>query len=389
MENVLDKPIYLDYNATTPHAPEVISTMLPYLSEHFGNPSSSHQYGRIAKEALEYARKQTASILNCMTEEIIFTSGGTESNNHAIIGAALSSKVSGNHIITSRIEHPAVTDVCKFLELNGFDITYIPVDESGLVDVSDIEKALTDKTILITIMHANNEVGTIEPIEEISKIAKKRGIIVHTDAAQSVGKIPTDVNSMDVDLLSIAGHKLYAPKGVGALYVRKGVKLSKFMHGAGQEQGIRAGTENIPGIVGLGKACEIANRDFDKNNLHMQKMTDMLYLGIKERIRDIRLNGHSEKRLPNTLSLSFKGLKANVLISMIQDYIAVSAGAACHSGGEKISSVLEAMNIPLEWARGTVRFSTGRMTTEDEILRAIDIVSNAVDLLRRSANPDS
>lgn len=387
MENVLDKPIYLDYNATTPHAPEVISTMLPYLSEHFGNPSSSHQYGRIAKEALEYARKQTASLLNCTPDEIIFTSGGTESNNHAIIGAAFSSKVRGNHIITSRIEHPAVTDVCKFLESSGFDITYIPVDESGMVDVSDIEKAITDKTILISIMHANNEVGTIEPIEEISEIARKRGIIVHTDAAQSVGKIPTDVNLMGVDLLSIAGHKLYAPKGVGALYIRKGVKLSKFMHGAGQEQGIRAGTENVLGIVGLGKACEIAKGELEKNKLHMQKMTDMLYLGLKERIRDIRLNGHSERRLPNTLSLSFKGIKANVLISRIQDYIAVSAGAACHSGVEKASPVLEAMNVPLEWVMGTVRFSTGKMTIEDEILRAIEIVSDAVDLLKRTANP--
>lgn len=387
MENVLDKPIYLDYNATTPHAPDVISTMLPYLSEHFGNPSSSHQYGRIAKEALEYARKQTASSLNCIPEEIIFTSGGTESNNHAIIGAALSSKIRGNHIITSRIEHPAVTDVCKFLESNGFVLTYMPVDESGLVDVSDLEKAVTDKTILITIMHANNEVGTIEPIEEISKIAKTKGIILHTDAAQSLGKIPTDVNLMGVDLLSIAGHKLYAPKGVGALYVRKGVKLSKFMHGAGQEQGIRAGTENVLGIVGLGKACEIAKGGLEKNNLHMQKMTNMLYLGLKERIRDIRLNGHPEKRLPNTLSLSFKGISANTLISKIQDYVAVSAGAACHSGGEKISSVLEAMNIPLEWARGTVRFSTGKMTTEDEIIRAIEIVSDAVNLLKRTANP--
>lgn len=378
----MGKPIYLDYNATTPNDPEVISAMLPFLEEHFGNPSSSHQYGRIAKEALEYARKQTASLLNCLPDEIIFTSGGTESNNHAIKGAALAYRERGNHIITSRIEHPAVTEVCKFLESNGFDITYVPVDEFGQVNAANIEKAITARTILITIMHSNNEVGTIEPIEEISKIAKQRGIVFHTDAAQSAGKIPVDVNILGVDLLSIAGHKLYAPKGVGALYVRKGIKLSKFMHGAGQEQGFRAGTENVLEIVGLGKAAEIAKRDLEINRLHMQKMADMLCLGLKEKINDIRINGHPQKRLPNTLSLSFKGIKANALIPRIQYFVAVSAGAACHSGVEKVSPVLEAMNIPLEWAIGTVRFSTGKMTTEEEILKTIDIVSETVNLLK-------
>ncbi len=378
----MGKPIYLDYNATTPNDPEVISAMLPFLEEHFGNPSSSHQYGRIAKDALEYARKQTASLLNCLPDEIIFTSGGTESNNHAIKGAAFAYRERGNHIIASKIEHPAVTEVCKFLESNGFDITYIPVDGFGLVNAADIEKAITEKTILITIMHANNEVGTVEPIEYISKMAKKRGIVVHTDAAQSVGKIPLDVNILGADLLSIAGHKLYAPKGVGVLFIKKGIKLSKFMHGAGQEQGLRGGTENILEIVGLGKACEISKRDLEKNRLHTQKMADMLYLGLKERIRDIRLNGHPQKRLPNTLSLSFKGIKASALISKIQYFIAVSAGAACHSGVEKVSPVLEAMDIPLEWARGTVRFSTGKMTTEEEILKTIDIVSEMVHLLK-------
>ncbi len=383
MENIPCKPIYLDYNATTPHDPEVISAMRPYLEEHFGNPSSSHIYGRITEEAIENARIQSASLLNCMPEEIVFTSGGTESNNHAIKGVAFASSGRGNHIITSRIEHPAVTEVCRFLETAGFHVTYIPVDSSGMIEPADIKKAITDKTILITIMHANNEVGTIQPIEEISIIARKKGIILHTDAAQSVGKIPAHAEILGVDLLSIAGHKLYAPKGAGALYIRKGVNLSKFMHGAGQERGVRAGTENVLEIVGLGKACEIAARDLDKNMLHIQKMRDILYAEIKEKINDTRLNGHPEKRLPNTLSLSFKGISANTLISKIQDYAAVSAGAACHSGGEKVSSVLEAMEIPFEWARGTVRFSTGKMTTEEDIRKTVAIITNAVESLRK------
>ena len=254
----------------------------------------------------------------------------------------------------------------------------MPVDEYGMASVSDVEKAITPQTILITIMHANNEVGTIQPIEDISKLAKARGIIVHTDAAQSVGKIPTDVNLLGVDLLSIAGHKLYAPKGIGALYVRQGLQLTKFMHGAGHEQGKRAGTENVLEIVGLGKACEIAKRDLEKNMLNMRETRDKLHKGLTERLKDIKLNGHSEKRLPNTLSISFLGLDANVLLSEIQDYVAVSAGAACHSGEVKISSVLKAMNVPIEWARGTLRFSTGRMTSDQEIMNVIDAISSII-----------
>lgn len=375
-------PIYLDFNATTPHDPEVISSMLPYLYEHFGNPSSSHQYGRIAKDALELARRQVANLLSCLPEEIIFTSGGTESNNYALIGTAFAKKEYGNHIITTAIEHPSVLNVCKFLEKKGFEISYIPVDGFGSVELSIIKEAIKDKTILITIMHANNEVGTIQPLEKISMIAKENGIILHTDAAQSVGKIPVDVDSLGVDLLTLAGHKLYAPKGVGSLYIRKGTLLAKFMHGAGQENDLRAGTENVLEIVGLGKACEIAKRDLDKNKLHMKRMAEMLYHGLKERIEDIRLNGHPEMRLPNTLSIAFKGISATALISKIQDYVAVSAGAACHSGCEKISHVLEAMDIPHEWAKGTIRFSTGKTTKEEEILKIIDIVSETVNLLK-------
>jgi len=373
------KPVYLDYNATTPHDAEVISAMRPYLEEHFGNPSSSHQYGLISREAIELARRQIASLLNSYPEEIVFTSGGTESNNHAIKGIAYANLHRGNHIITSQIEHPSVTDVCEYLRKNGFEITYIPVDESGLVNPTDIEKAITNRTILITIMHANNEVGTIQPIEEIAEIASKNGIIFHTDAAQSLGKILADINSLRVDLLTIAGHKLYAPKGVGALYIKQGTVLTKLMHGAGQERGIRAGTENVLEIVGLGKACEIAKRDFDKNYMQMQQTRDMLYLTLKEKIKDLRLNGHPEKRLPNTLSISFKGINANSLISKIKDYVAVSAGAACHSGVEKISSVLTAMRVPYEWAKGTIRFSTGKMTTDEEIQYAIGVISETIN----------
>lgn len=376
----MHKPVYLDYNATTPHDPEVISAMRPYLEEHFGNPSSSYQYGQITKDSIETARRQVSSLLNCLPEEIIFTSGGTESNNHAIKGAALANINRGNHIITSQIEHPSVTEVCESLRESGFKISYIPVDESGLVNPSDIEKTITDKTVLITIMHANNEVGTIQPIEEIAVIAQKHGITLHTDAAQSVGKIPVNVNSLKVELLTIAGHKLYAPKGIGALYIKKGTRLSKFMHGAGQERGIRAGTENVLEIVGLGMACEIAKRDFEKNRLQMQNTRDMLYNLLREKIKDLRLNGHPEKRLPNTLSLSFKGLNANLFIAKIKEYVAVSAGAACHSGEEKISSVLSAMGVPHEWARGTIRFSTGKFTNEQEIRYAVRIISDAMGI---------
>lgn len=376
------RPIYLDYNATTPHDSEVIEAMRPYLEEHFGNPSSSHWYGIQTKNAIENARRQVASLLNCQPDEIVFTSGGTESNNYAIKGIAFARRNKGNHIITTQIEHPAVIEVCKFLEENGFEVSYLPVDEFGLINVSDIEKAITPQTILITIMHANNEVGTIQPIEHISKLAKEHEIIIHTDAAQSIGKIPTDVNVLSVGLLSVAGHKLYAPKGVGVLYIRRGLQMEKLIHGAGHEQGRRAGTENVLEIVGLGKACEIAKRDLEKNISHMREMRDRLHNGLREKLKHIKLNGHPEKRLPNTLSLGFLGIDADTLLSKIKDNIAASAGAACHSNGVEISYVLKAMNVPIEWARGTLRFSTGRMTTESEIENAVNIISDAVMRLR-------
>ncbi len=376
------RPIYLDYNATTPHDPEVIEAMRPYLEEHFGNPASSHWYGRKTREAVEAARAQVAALLNCSPGEILFNSGGTESNNHAIRGIALARRSQGTHIITSRIEHPAVTAVCERLRREGFEITYLPVDEYGLVSAGDVEKAIRPRTILITLMHANNEVGTIQPIGEISQLAKARGIAFHTDAAQSVGKIPAEVDALGVDLLSIAGHKLYAPKGVGALYIRSGVVLEQLMEGAGQESGRRPGTENVLEIAGLGKACEIALRGLAANHDHMAAMRNRLETGLRTRIPHLKVNGHPERRLPNTLSLSVRGVDANVLLAEIESRVAASAGAACHSGQVRISHVLEAMQVPEEWARGTLRFSTGRTTSAADIDAAIEVIAGVVERLR-------
>lgn len=376
---MMNSPIYLDYNATTPHDPEVIEAMRPFLTDHFGNPSSSHWYGAQTRNAVTRAREQVASLLKCLPDEIVFTSGGTESNNYAIKGIAFSQRDKGNHIITSQIEHPAVIEVCKFLEEHGFEVSYLPVDQFGMVEVSDVEKAITPRTILITIMHANNEVGTIQPIEQISDGAGEHGVIFHTDAAQSVGKIPIDVNELGVDLLSVAGHKLYAPKGVGALYIRKGVSLEKFLHGAGHESGRRPGTENVLEIVGLGKACEIAARDIVKNIKHMKQMRDQLHLGLKETIKDIQLNGHPVDRLPNTFNVSFRGVNANEFLAGIEDKVAVSVGSACHSSEEIcVSPVLQAMKVDPEWAMGTVRFSVGKSTSESEIDEVIQIFSTGL-----------
>lgn len=377
------KPIYLDYNGTTPHAPEVVAAMRPFLEVEFGNPSSSHWYGIAPKQAVESARKQVAGILNCQPQELFFTSGGTESNNHAITGTARALRARGNHIITSTFEHPAVLEVCRYLEKDGFETTFLPVTANGLVDPAMAEKAIRPTTILITIMHANNEVGTIQPISEISRMAREHGIVMHTDAAQSVGKIPTDVQDLGVDLLSVAGHKLYAPKGIGALYIRQPLKPEKFCHGAGQERGQRAGTENVLEIVGLGKACEIAARDLQRNMAHMHQLRDRMHEGLSAKLTDQRLNGHSVKRLPNTLNLSFKGVEANRILEEIGLEVAASAGAACHSDTVEISHVLEAMGVPLEWAKGTLRFSVGRMTTAEEIDKAIEIVTRAVKKLRK------
>ncbi|MFO8048911.1 MAG: cysteine desulfurase family protein [Desulfosudaceae bacterium] len=376
-------PIYLDYNGTTPLLPEARRAMEPFLGEEFGNASSAHWYGIAPRRALEHARQQTAALIGCRPEEIIFTSGGTESNNHALKGMAELMSDRGNHIITTAIEHPAITEVCSYLREHGRQITALPVDTHGRVAPADVEAAIRPETILISVMHANNEIGTIQPLEEIAEIANRHDLALHTDAAQSIGKIPVSVKDLEVALLSLAGHKLYAPKGIGALYVRRDIPLPPFCHGAGQENSRRAGTENIAAIVGLGAACEAAARDLEAVMVHLAALRDRLHQGLQKAVPDIRLNGHPEKRLPNTLSLSLAGIDADRLLETIGPEVAASAGAACHADTVKVSHVLQAIDLPREWARGTVRFSVGRMTTESDIDRAARAVSEAARSLRR------
>ena len=379
--------IYLDYNATTPIDKEVADAMRPYLDQYFGNPSSSHNFGTITKKAVENARKQIAGLLNCSPSEIVFTSGGTESNNYSIKGIAYANREKGKHIITSVIEHPAVIEVCNYLEKQGFEVTYISVDEFGLVSVDDIEKAIRPDTILISLMHANNEIGSIQPIAEVGKLASEHGIAFHCDAAQSIGKIEVDVQQMKVDLLSVAGHKLYAPKGIGALFVKDGVKLEKLIHGADHERNLRAGTENVLEIVGLGKACELVKQNLEKNRQHLQSMRERLHNGLLEAGIELRLNGHPELRLPNTLNVSFKGIEANTLLSELVG-VAASAGAACHAENVDVSQVIEALAVPLDFAMGTIRFSVGKYTTEEEIDKAVKIINEAVQRLKPATDGD-
>ncbi|GAA0182353.1 cysteine desulfurase family protein [Clostridium sediminicola] len=360
--------IYLDYNATTPIDKRVIDVMQEIMTKHFGNPSSSHELGQFTKKVVEDSRKKVASLFNCSSDEIIFTSGGSESNNMVIKGVAYTFRNKGNHIITTRTEHPAILNPLKFLEQNGYEVTYLPVDEYGIVSVSDIKNAITDKTILITVMHANNETGTIQPIEEIAEICVKNNILFHTDASQSIGKIPIDIKKIGVDFLTIAGHKLYAPKGVGALYIREGLNIEPLIHGAGHEFGKRAGTENIIFDVGLGKACEIVNDDFkNRKNNAIKELTKYFYDSLIENFGEkIKLNGHSTKRLPNTLNISFLEHNALEIIRELKN-VAVSTGSACHSGLTTISPVLDAMGVSKEIGSGAIRFSLGRFTTKNEI----------------------
>lgn len=375
-------PIYLDYNGTTPHAPEVIDAMFPFLKTEFGNPSSSHWYGIGPTKAVMAARAQVAGILGCTAPEVLFTSGGTESNNHAIKSIAGARHGRGGHIITSSIEHPAILEVCRFMEGHGFTVTVLPVDTDGLVNPSDVAAAIRPETLLISIMHANNEVGTIQPIAEIATLARQHGTLMHTDAAQSMGKIATKVDELGVDLLSVAGHKIYAPKGIGGLYIRKGIETEIFCHGAGQENGRRAGTENVLGIVGLGRACEIAAAKLEQHARHMEEMRNRLELGLAAALTDIRFNGHRELRLPNTCSVSFLDLDATRILEEIGLDVAASAGAACHADHVEISHVLTAMKVPKQWARGTLRLTTGRYTTAAEIDRALEVIVATIKKLR-------
>ena len=378
------QPIYLDYNATTPIDPQVADAMLPYLYDHFGNPSSSHAYGVEAKLGVEKARRQVAAMLGCHAEEVIFTSGGSESNNFAIKGTAFAQRAKGNHIITSAIEHPAVLEVCAYLEKQGFRVTYLPVDGDGMVDLAVLEKSITPQTILVSVMHANNEVGTIQPIAQIAEIAHRHDIVMHTDAAQSIGKIPVRVDELGVDLLSIAGHKLYAPKGIGALYIRTGTDLQKIIHGAEHEKNKRAGTENVLEIVGLGQACELVKEHLDEYNSHMRSMRDTLEQSILEEFPWAKVNGSREQRLPNTANISFKGIEANTILAEMVD-VAASAGAACHAEQVDVSHVLEAMRIPVDTAMGTIRFSVGRYTSAEDIENALAEITRVIHSLQPEA----
>ena len=391
-------PVYLDYNASTPLSAAVAHCMSPFLWHHFGNPSSTHLFGVRAKQAVEDARQQVATALQAHPDEILFTSGGTESNNMAILGAALNARKSlgvgvAGHVITSTVEHPAVMEVCRLLEReHGFHITYVPVSEGGRVDPAAVRDTLRPNTVLITIMHANNETGVIQPIREIAAIASERGVLMHTDAAQSIGKIPCSVSDLGVDLLSVCAHKFYGPKGVGALFVRRGVTLLKLMHGANHERNLRAGTENVLEIVGLGSAIELASRNLEKNMEHMQRIRDRLQESLLDGLPAelVRVHGDQQYRLPNTLSIGFSDVDGNGLLDALSDSLAASCGAACHSGEESVSYVLRAMNVPPQFLRGTIRLSVGVPTTDEEINRVVPELLRVVRLLApsSSASPD-
>jgi len=377
------KRIYLDYAATTPIHPEVVEAMLPYLSDVFGNPSSIHSFGQEAKAAVEEARDKIAALVGARSEEIVFTGGGTEADNFAIKGTAYANEGKGNHIVTTTIEHHAVMETCKFLQKRGFEVTYLAVDSYGLVDPQDVKKAITDKTILISVMHANNEVGTVEPMAEIGKIAQEEGIYFHTDAVQAVGHIPVKVDELGIDLLAMSAHKLYGPKGVGALYIRKGTRLIPVMHGGEQERRRRAGTENVPAIVGLGKAAEIAEREMDGEAKRLIYLRDKLIKGLTGRIEYIHLNGHPTQRLPNNVNVSIEFVEGeSMLLNLDLEGIAASTGSACSSGSLEPSYVLLAMGLSHELAHGSLRFSLGRGTTEEDIGRVLEVLPGIIAKLR-------
>jgi cysteine desulfurase len=377
------KPIYFDYAATTPCDPEVVAAMLPYFSDRFGNPSSMHAFGQETKGAVEEARERIAAFLGAAPGEIVFTSGGTESNNMAVKGAAYARRNKGNHIITSPIEHHAVLEPCHFLEKDGFEITILPVDGDGRVDPDDVRRAITDKTILISIMHANNEIGTVQPIAEIGRIAKERGIYFHTDAVQTLGHLPFTVADLQVDLLSASAHKLYGPKGVGLLYVRKGTRLTPFMHGGEQENRRRASTHNVPGIVGFGKAVEMAQGSVEKEVRDLTAFRDKLIRGFQEEMDQVKLNGHPTQRLPNNVNISVAHVEGEgMLLSLDMMGIACSTGSACSSSSLEPSHVLMAIGLPHELAHGSLRFTMGRPTTVADVDRLLEVLPPVVAKLR-------
>lgn len=378
------RKVYMDNNATTRTREEVIEAMMPYFRQIYGNASSIHQFGRPARTAIDDARKKVASLLGAASaEEVIFTSGGTEADNFAIKGVVRALRSKGNHIITSTIEHHAVLNMCKSLEKEGCEVTYVGVDQYGVIKLDELKKAITDKTILITVMHANNEVGTIEPVEEIGRIAKEKGIYFHTDAVQTVGKLPLDLKKANIDLLSLSGHKLYGPKGIGALYIRKGTKITPQMLGGHHEMGKRAGTENVPGIVGLGVACELAAKELPYEGKKLTELRDYIYKGIVSRIEHVRLNGHPEKRLPNTLNIGFKYLEGeSIILNLDMEGIGVSTGSACTSGSLEPSHVLTAMGVDPAETQGSVRFSLGRDNTKEDADHLLEVLPPIIQRLR-------
>ena len=377
-------PVYLDNAATTAVSPEVLETMLPYFTEHFGNPSSVHATGRDARKAIENARRQVAAAIGAASpQEIYFTAGGSESDNWAIKGAAFQNRKKGNHIITTAIEHHAVLHTCKWLERQGFEVTYLPVDAEGFVTAEQVERAITDQTILISIMAANNEIGTLEPIAEIGRVARAHKILFHTDAVQAVGAIPLDVQAMNIDMLSMSGHKFHGPKGIGALYIRKGVRIDTLIHGGAQERGQRAGTENLAGIVGMGKAIEIATTDLDAKAAKTSALRDRLMNGILERIPDVRVNGPRERRLPNIVNVSVRYIEGeSMLLRLDLAGIAASSGSACTSGSLDPSHVLLAIGLPHEVAHGSLRMTLGSDSTQDEVDRVLEVLPGIVSDLR-------
>ena len=376
--------IYLDYAATTPCDAQVVEAMKPYFTEKFGNPSSIHSFGQEAKKGLEDARQVVADFLGAKPEEIVFTSGGTEANNFAVFGVAAALEKKGNHIITSQIGHHAISEPCKALEKHGCSVTYVKVDKYGIVDPSDVKKAITDKTILISIMHANNEIGTILPIAEIGKIAKEKGIAFHTDAVQTVGHIPVNVNELHVDLLSLSAHKFYGPKGVGALYIHKGTRINRLLHGGEQEKGRRASTSNVSGIVGMAKAIEICKVKMDEEAKHQSGLRDTLIKGLSEKIEQSHLNGHPTLRLPNNVNMSFEYIEGeSMLLNLDMLGIAASTGSACTSSSLEPSHVLLAIGRPHEMAHGSLRFALGRWTKKSDIEYVIEVLPGIVDKLRQ------
>ncbi len=377
------KRIYLDYAATTPTHPDVVKAMLPYFTSSFGNPSSIYACGQDAKEAIERARASVAALIGARDEEIVFTSGGTEADNAALKGVAYASGGRGQHIITSSIEHHAILETSHFLETQGFEITCLPVDEYGMVDPDDVRRAITDKTIIVSIMHANNEVGTIQPIADIARITREAGVYLHTDAVQAVGHVPFTVDELGVDLLSMSAHKLYGPKGVGALYIRKGTRLVSFMHGGEQEYGRRASTQNVPGIVGLGKTAQIARQETDEEAERVTRLRDKLRNGILESIDHARLNGHPQARLPNNLNVSIPYAEGEAMcLKLDREGICCSTGSACTSAVTEPSHVLTALGLDPLQAHSSLRFSLGKWTTEEEIDHVLEVLPRIVTKLR-------